>query len=568
MRLFMDAFLHAGTVESPDWSVADVMSIIVSPQTVTSCHAENPATTVALPTGSPKLSAPCPKVQKGNVIEAYRVGSIWQTSKEGVLPVSSPGCPPPESKLHLVSAPPPTAHQAAAEKGKAQHGGKKQKAKQGVTPLAVAQQASPQPQSPAADDVRIAAKHRHPAPPGSPGNPLSEAPQLGSAHVPEQVPKESKPASGVLPESAPSEVPCPAAKVLPRDWGAASPTPLQLPIVSQETSGTQSAGSTDQQVSGDLPQYELFPSCSGRRCLYPTSLTPWLQMQLQPDGPDLPKSLNSSPWHAAALGPVSWVTHAAPDIRPVQADIPSSIHRLRDCPVSSQRQTAGDYGAAASSSPPAFPDEEVSLHAVVGQHAAMGHSAVVGQNAAMGQNAARGQSAVMSQHAVQPVAPQQVQACPGFHQAHSLPCYPESAANPSTVPCQMQQACHQSSRGLQGGGALGHLEHQWCVLQRPMICHEGDYQAAPPGHLAPGCCSHPPSTLQQQFTHQLTAQQAQPMQVPWAPEGHVNMLPRNLEGSFMTSPGCHEGLQQSEACRQHPQTHAGLVYSPQARSCD
>ena len=584
MRLFLDAFLHACTVDFPDWSVADVLSTIVSSQTVASCHAvnpattlalptvsaklsapcpkaKNPATTVALPTGSAKLSAPCPKVQKGCVIEAYRVGSTWQTSKEGLPPVSNPICPPPDSKLPAASAPASTPHQAAAEKGKAQCEAKKQKAKQGATAPAVAQQASPQPQSPAADDVCIAAKHIDPAVSGSPGNPSSEGPQLGSAHVPEQVPKESEPASGFLPESAPSEVPR-----LPRDLGTASPTPLPLLIVSQETSESQSEGSTDQQLSGDLPQYELFPSSSGRRHLYPTSLTPWLQIQLHPDGPDLPKSLNSSPWHAVASGPLSWVMHAAPDMRPVQADVPSIIHRLHDCPVSSQRQTAGDHGVAASSSPLAFPAEEVSLHALVGQHAVMGHSAVVGQHAARGQNVAMGLNAAIRQHAVQQVAPQQ--ACPGLHQAHSLPCYPESAASPSTVACQVQQACHQSSGGLQG--KQGHLEHPRCVLQPAMVCHEGDYQAlaAPPGHFAPGCFPHSASTLQQQFAHPLTAQQAQPMQVPWAPEGHLSMLPGSREGSFRMSPGCHQGLQQSEACRQHPQTPSGLVYSPQARSYD
>lgn len=175
MRLFMDAFLHAGTVDLPDWSVADIMSMIAPSQTLASCHADKPSATVALPTGSAKLRAPCHKVQKGDVIEVYRVGSAWQTSKEGLLPVSNPGCPPPDSQLHPASAPASTPPQAAAEKGKAQREAKKQKAKQGVTPPAVAQQASPQPRPPAADDLRIAAKHKHPALSGDADSPFSEA---------------------------------------------------------------------------------------------------------------------------------------------------------------------------------------------------------------------------------------------------------------------------------------------------------------------------------------------------------------------------------------------------------
>ena len=524
-------------------------------------------------------------MQSGSLIEAHRGGPASQAVKEGPLPCSisghaSSGFQCGSAQPHPASEPASTPYQAAADKGKARWGGKRQKAKQVATPTAVQQQALPQLQT--AADVPSAARQTHPAVVSGDAADASGALKLGRAQVPQQLPQQ-------LPEAVPKKSEYASAlppvvssltSLLPTDLDTALPSPRHLPSASQEVSDSQPGASAHQQCSAEFPQYELFSSPSGQCCLCPSSLTPWLQMQLTPDGHDSLQTPASTLCNGVASGPARPVMRIAAGMQLVLSDVPKSPHSLHARHVSSEHQPAGQH--AATSGHPFLHREVASQHALQGQtavvgqnaatgqhavleqHATMGQHAKVGQHAVKGQNAVVGQNAVIGQQAMQPRAPQRVQTRPGLQQAQAMPFHSANAASPDSVFIQIQQACNRSSRGYQGG--QGHLRHHRRSPPQPTV-HHGERHRMPAalpeqfatGHMAP---AHPSSPLQQHYPHELSAHQAQPMQVPWGPGGHFNMLPGGGEGSFGMLPGYHE---QNEAGRQYFQVPAGVVHFIQAR---
>ena len=315
-------------------------------------------------------------MHNGSLIEAHRGGPANQPAQEGPLPSSISDRPFSGSQrslaqLPLASEPTSTPHQLAAGKYRARWGSKRKKAKQ--SPPAVGQQALTPLETGA--DVPIAARPVDPAADsGNNGKPSFGMPKLGTAQVAAQVPKQSESASALLPESAPPAISSPTG-LLPTDRDITLPTPRQLPQASQEATDSQPGGSSDQQRSAEFARYELFSSPSGRCCLQPTSLTPWLQMQLNLDGHDTPKTSHSAQWHEDAFAPLAPrpVMRAASDMQPVQSDNPRPLDSLHGCSVSNELQTAGHL-AAASGQP--FP-----YHGEAGWHALQGQDSFMGQNA-------------------------------------------------------------------------------------------------------------------------------------------------------------------------------------------
>ena len=219
-------------------------------------------------------------------------------------------CPMARAHLPAASEPATVAQQAPAGKAQTRRGGRKKKAKQLGSSPAVGQQTSAQPQSATAAVMPDEAVQMHSAAAlCNAGNSLAGTSRVVNAQVPEQVP--------ILPNTSklalgPSRVRASAVASLPSSLLQsepikASPALDQLPKASQEVPNSQHAGTAGQHYGAALPQYQLFSdAATGRRCLQPSLLTPWL-LAGQPDNCE--STWGRIPVHALASGLPRHLSH-------------------------------------------------------------------------------------------------------------------------------------------------------------------------------------------------------------------------------------------------------------------